>query len=301
MKGEFCRFRTSDGLELQGLYVPAGDASANGVVLHVHGLDGNFYENRFIEAVAAVYNRHGLDFLTFNNRGHDYISDILVEETAGGSATYRQAGGMYEVLRDCIADIAAAAGFARERGCRRVLLEGHSHGALKVLHYLVRARDPAVSGLVLMSPSDDFAQVRVRYGDRFAEGRATAGRMVEAGRGAELMPEGFYPYPTSARTFHDLFGADSIALAFNLARTDRDRFPELGLVSVPVLLLVGTVEEAFTGTAQAFVAAVGAELGRAKSFSPAVIEGAPHNYFGYESEVAAALDRWLETHPEVTA
>jgi alpha-beta hydrolase superfamily lysophospholipase len=173
MKGEFCRFRTSDGLELQGLYVPAGDAPANGVVLHVHGLDGSFYENRFIDAVAAVYNRHGLDFLTFNNRGHDYISDILVEEAAGGPATYRQAGGMYEVLEECVADIAAAAGFARGRGCRRVLLEGHSHGALKVLYYLVRARDPAVSGLVLMSPSDDFATARAQYGDRFAEGRVT--------------------------------------------------------------------------------------------------------------------------------
>jgi pimeloyl-ACP methyl ester carboxylesterase len=299
MKGEFCRFRTSDGLELQGLYVPAGDAPANGVVLHVHGLDGSFYENRFIDAVAAVYNRHGLDFLTFNNRGHDYISDILVEEAAGGPATYRQAGGMYEVLEECVADIAAAAGFARGRGCRRVLLEGHSHGALKVLYYLVRARDPAVSGLVLMSPSDDFATARAQYGDRFAEGRVTAERMVGAGRGAELMPEGFYPYPTSARTFHDLFKADSLALAFNLARTDRDDFPELGSVRVPVLLLVGTVEEFFTGKAQAFVDAVGAELGQAKSFSSAVIEDAPHNYLGHESEVAAALDRWLVAHPGV--
>jgi hypothetical protein len=63
---------------------------------------------------------------------------------------------------------------------------------------------------------------------------------------------------------------------------------------------VGTVEEFFTGKAQAFVDAVGAELGQAKSFSSAVIEDAPHNYLGHENEVAAALDRWLAVHPEVT-
>ena len=295
MTNEFCRFLTEDGLELQGLFVPPGDGARTALV-HVHGLDGNFYENRFIDTVAEVCRRRGLGFLTFNNRGHDYISDIIVERE-GEETGFRQVGGMYERLEECVPDIRAAIEFVWERGCERVLLQGHSHGGIKVLHYLSETRDPAVVGLVLMSPSDDFGLARANLGKRFEEFVEMARRMKEQGRERMLMPVAAFPYPTSGLAFLDTLGPDSIAKMFNLSRTDREEFPELNSVEVPVLMVVGTVEEAFVQPAQEYVDRVGEQLARVPSFTGVVVEGAPHNYLGCEDEVAGALDRWLADNP----
>ncbi|MFO7675477.1 MAG: alpha/beta fold hydrolase [bacterium] len=294
MNCEFVRFLTSDGLELQGLYVPAERAGAPALA-HVHGLDGNFYENRFIDALAASCRYRGLGFLTFNNRGHDYLADLLVDGGEGQPACYRQGGGMHETLGECVEDIRAALAWLSGRGHRRLVLEGHSHGALKALHYLHVTGDPRVAALALLSPSDDLAVARERLGDRFEAGRELAAELVANGRGGELMPDACYPHPTSAATFHDCLRPGSIALSFNLSRTDREEFPELVSVRVPAFLAVGTEAEAFTLPAAVFVDRAADALANAPSFHCAVIEGAPHNYLGHEDKLAAAVGRWLES------
>jgi hypothetical protein len=98
LKGEYCRTLTRDGLELQGfLAIPeAGPAKTS--VLHVHGLAGNFYENRFIDHVAASVVRLGVNFLTINTRGRDYISDFFWERP-DGTTQYKQIGGIYEISK----------------------------------------------------------------------------------------------------------------------------------------------------------------------------------------------------------
>jgi len=96
--GEFVRVLTEDGMELQGFYVgrsqklevrmqrsespnpelgPRSLTADPFCLVHVHGWDGNFYENRFIDHAAEVCARQGIGFVTGNNRGHDYIADIL--------------------------------------------------------------------------------------------------------------------------------------------------------------------------------------------------------------------------------
>jgi pimeloyl-ACP methyl ester carboxylesterase len=300
MNCEFVRFPTADGLELQGLYVPAGPVGAP-AALHVHGLDGNFYENRFIDAAAEEYRRRGVAFLAFNNRGHDYIADIVVDDGEGRPTGCRQAGGMYETLGECVEDIRAAMAWLAGRGHRRFILQGHSHGALKVIHYLDTTGDPAAAAVALLSPSDDFALARAKLGGRFEAGRELAAEMVANGRGGELMPPGYYDYPTSAGTFHDCFRPGSIALIFNLGRTDREEFPELGRLRLPVFLAVGTENEAFTLPGPELVDRAAAACASAESFHGAIIEGAPHNYLDFEDELAAALGRWLDDAGEAWA
>jgi pimeloyl-ACP methyl ester carboxylesterase len=292
MNGALCRAVTKDGLELVGFAAFPAGCSAVGV-LHVHGLEGNFYENRFIDAAADACCNAGCAFLAGNTRGHDYISDIIRTDPASGAIGYVQIGGLYERLRDCVEDIRAWAGWLQQRGCDRIILQGHSHGAVKVLHYLSTANDTAVAGLILLSPSDDFGLARQRLGKRFAEALALAAQLVRAGCERDLMPDEFFPYPTSAGAFLDTLGPDSLALAFNLSRTDRRDFPELNAVRVPVLMVTGTFEEAFAQTPKEYVARVGYELTSAPSFDSAIIKDAPHNYLGHEHELGAALGRWL--------
>ena len=48
MKQELVRINSIDGIEMVGiLYKP--EETSNTIVIHVHGLCGNFYENRFLK------------------------------------------------------------------------------------------------------------------------------------------------------------------------------------------------------------------------------------------------------------
>lgn len=324
--GELCRVVTEDGMELNGMYVgPSQKAKCKGqrpevpesgpspqlfapnplCLVHVHGWDGNFYENRFIDYAAAECGRLGIGFISGNNRGHDYIADILRSRTSQkskgksqkakltGRLDYVQVGGMYEKLADSVADIRAWIEFAFARGAGRIILQGHSHGAIKVANYLVTTRDSRVCGLILLSPSDDIGLARKQLGERFSWVLSRAREMTNKGSGRKLLPEKDSPYPVSAATFFDCHNKDSITGMFNISRTDRRQFPELAAVRVPVMLAVGTVDEAFVDRPHKYVDDIRACMVNCPSFTGAVIEGAPHNYLGRERELAVVLRRWL--------
>lgn len=288
--GELCRVITRDGLELHG-FSAAPRKPAQTALLHVHGWDGNFYENRFVLHAARVVTGRGFLFITANNRGHDYVADVLRDR--GRYLDYCQVGGIYERFADAVEDIRAWVDFCARRGCRRVILQGHSHGAIKALLYLDRTRDRRVSGLVLLSPSDDLGLVRAKLGPRYSRALALARRLVGQERDRELMPGWANEYPVSAGTFLDCFGPESVTGMFNIARTDRDEFPELARVKVPVLLAAGTEDEAFVGQPQDFCRDVAGLLAAAPAVTTAVIKGAPHNYLGRETRLAEVLDHWL--------
>ncbi len=318
--GELCRILTADGLELHGFFCPGQKPSAKRPrarrakrigVLHVHGWQGNFYENRFIYAAAASYSGRGLGFLAMNNRGHDYIADILrprgeakaeqqesSKQQRGGEtgvwADYVQLGGVYERLADSIPDIRAGLAFLAKRGYGRFILQGHSHGAVKAAHYLATTQDRRIAGLVLLSPSDDLAWGRKLLGDRFSAVLRRATALVRAGRERELLPAGAFPYPVSAGTFLDSFGPDAMPAMFNLSRTDRSEFPELAAIRVPTLAVVGTVEEAFVLEPADYLDRMRQAMVQAATFTGHVVNGAPHNYLRFEQQLAAVLEAWLD-------
>jgi len=308
-------------MELNGFYLPRGARDAGrgtrgsvpnpqplvpnpSCVVHVHGWEGNFYENRFVDHAVRACGRLGLAFAAFNNRGHDYVADVLRDRSqkAKGKSQnakvtarfdYVQLGGMFERFGECLPDVKAAVDFAQARGCRRVFLQGHSLGAMKVTYYLAKTRDPRIAGLILLSPADTLGWIREKLGRTFPKALAYARRLIQQGRGPELMPSRFHDSPVSARTFVEAYGPKSLTGIFNISRTDRQRFPELAAVSVPVLLAVGTVEEYFVGPAQRFVDGIAECIENCRSFTGVVIEGAPHNYLGHEPALAAELEDWL--------
>jgi hypothetical protein len=134
---------------------------------------------------------------------------------------------------------------------------------------------------------------RKQLGERFSWVLSRAREMTSKGSGRKLLPEKDFSYPVSAATFFDCHNKDSITGMFNMSRTDRKEFPELGSIRVPVFLAVGTVEEAFVGAPQKYVQDIRACMVNCPSFTGAIIEGAPHNYLGREAQLAGALKRWL--------
>ncbi|MGD9140011.1 MAG: alpha/beta hydrolase [bacterium] len=296
MKGEFARVITEDGLELQGLFVTPEGGASRSTVVHTHGLDGNFYENRFIDHIGHACVEAGFNFITSNNRGHDYISDFIVEAPGSGEFSYRQIGGIYEVFEESALDIAAWVDFAKSRGSTRIVIQGHSHGALKAVYYFTRGDLAGVEGLVLLSPSDDFGKQRAALGDEFGTALGLAEGLIKEGRELDLLPPGIFHYPISARSYHDIFRSGSPLGLFNVSRTDRNEFPELSSVRVPVLMIVGSVEEAFLGDPDDFIKAARELMPNAPGFEGTVLYGAPHNYLGSDAEAGRAIGAWLKAN-----
>ena len=71
--GQIVTLETEDGLALKGYLATANNSTAT--VIHIHGSCGNFYENAFIATMARLYTARGVNFLSFNNRGHDCIAE----------------------------------------------------------------------------------------------------------------------------------------------------------------------------------------------------------------------------------
>jgi alpha/beta superfamily hydrolase len=145
VNGQIITFYTSDGLGLKAYLATCDDSIAT--IVHVHGSCGNFYENAFIPTMAQLYTNNRINFLSFNNRGHDCIAEAY----QNGNLVY--IGGSYEKIEQCQLDIEGAIKYVQNLG-PRIVIQGHSFGCQKVLYYLKNA----VSNydFALLSPADTY-------------------------------------------------------------------------------------------------------------------------------------------------
>jgi hypothetical protein len=171
LNGTIVGFKTTDGLSMKG-YLALSSKSYS-TVIHVHGACGNFYENEFLPVMAESYTENGINFLTVNTRGHDCTAEAYKDRKLV------HIGGAYEILEESEYDIEGAVRFARKFG-RKIVLQGHSSGCLKILYYLARSRNDFDS--ILLSPTDPYvlhqnyvypekiehqlARIRREYADR---------------------------------------------------------------------------------------------------------------------------------------
>jgi pimeloyl-ACP methyl ester carboxylesterase len=122
---------TEDGLNLEGVVIRPTAASARMVaVVWVHGLTGRFYAKSAI-LVGRDLAGEGYTFVSGNNRGHDFGARYWNQ--ARGEPVL--AGGGWERFDESPFDVDAWLTFTASLGHERIVLVGHSLGALKVAHY----------------------------------------------------------------------------------------------------------------------------------------------------------------------
>jgi hypothetical protein len=146
MKGELVTFKNTDNRLLDGVLYE--DKINKVIVIHIHGSSGNFYQNQFIRKMAYIYNKNHIDMLSFNLTGHDGIAEGYRNgdfEYIGGSVTH---------FEECIADLDGAINFVSSLG-KRIILQGHSLGCDRIVHYLVKSRKSY--DFILLSPCDSYA------------------------------------------------------------------------------------------------------------------------------------------------
>ncbi len=294
MKSEFLRFYTNDNIELQGLlFKPEGNDNSKAVI-HIHGLSGNFYENHFIDSLARELTRVGYSFFAFNNRGHDYSTDLM--KASGKDISYIDGGGAYEIFSDCVYDIDAAIEYLKTAGIDAICLQGHSTGANKAVYYQYRKKIKEVKAIVLLSPCDDVGILQSKLGNnRFKKAIHRASNLVEANRGRTLMPTWAVFCPMSANTYLDSY-SDKSPLDIFPYRNRRRSFKELSSIQTPMLILFGNNGEYVLGDISETLELIRSKAKSSSRVDTRIIDGAPHNYLGKETEVSKIILEWLKAN-----
>jgi pimeloyl-ACP methyl ester carboxylesterase len=297
MRGELVRVFTEDGLELQGLFCPSRITKVNEiVVLHIHGFNGNFYEERFVDHIADRLTENGIAFLAVNTRGHDYSSNFIKKTDSG--LTYVQIGGAHEIFEECIYDIKAWIDLLQGRGYTNVILVGSSLGTLRAVFYQHQIKDKRVHGLVLISPVDHIGLQRTALGDKYDEAISVAKQMIEQGKSDAFMPMIYCPLwqrPIDAKAYVSAFDPNTKSAIFNF-HDPNARFEELSTIDCPILATYGTVGEAVVDNkVEEALSIIKKRAILAKRCDTALIQGAPHDYLGCEKELSEIIEKWIAT------
>ncbi|MFP7760183.1 alpha/beta hydrolase [Marisediminicola sp. LYQ134] len=262
---------TADGWTLDALHyrdprldsVPPSDRVA---VVHLHGKGGNMTSgmSRYLPELLP-----GVEHLSVNMRCHDLA-------TYSGRGDVPAGGGMFESLRDGHHDVHAAVRYLRDAGIGTVVLAGFSSGGWYVGDYSARHHD--VDARFLLSPLTD-NKTRLAWwfpdGDGIAERTELAEALVAAGRPHELIP-----VPS------DYWAISADAWLQRVGEEDGTWLTALRADDTPVLLVWGTEESRAELWRELYDSFPGAR-------SRAAVEGAEHDFVGFETEVAGLVSEWL--------
>ena len=203
-QNQLLQISTSDGLYLHGFYSPTEDKKT--ALLHIHGFEGNFYENSFIYSLIKETSQNNIAFLTVNTRGNNKITDF--NTISGG---YKTIGAWNELLEEAHLDISAWLKFLLDEGYQEIILQGHSLGTIKVVRYLFEGEyKDIISKLILLAPFEKHIP------------------------SSDLSPQ----------TFESWNNQSDLARVFDFSATDYD-FPILKQIKIPTKIIVGEKDEYF--------------------------------------------------------
>ena len=120
-------FKAQDGVILNGIMYKNTNKTAK-IIISVHGMATNCIKKRD-EIIAQKANEINIDFLAFNNRGHDLVNYIKKESEEKPEL----AGTAYEEIAESYEDIVGAINYAIEQGYKEIYIIGHSLG-LSLIH-----------------------------------------------------------------------------------------------------------------------------------------------------------------------
>jgi pimeloyl-ACP methyl ester carboxylesterase len=285
-KNKLVQTATSDGLFLHGYYVPSDDKKA--AILHIHGFEGNFYENKFVQVLADELESKNIGFLTVNTRGNGRDTDF---NTVDGK--YKRIGARYERLEEAHLDITAWLKYLMGEGYKEIILQGHSLGTMKAVRYLFEGEyGDKISRLILLAPFDKKGHMLVQEKNT-EELLKEAQKMVEAGRGEELITPDYGDGITSYETFISWYKQDELGRMFEFCSPEYD-FPILKQIKIPTKIIVGSIDEYFYPTNPNHPEeAMELLLRNIPNSKGKIIDGAVHSYKPHEDLMAKEVSNFV--------
>lgn len=270
---------TSDGLYLHGYYVPSDHKRIG--VLHLHGFEGNFYENKFVHVLANKMEQSGIGFLTVNTRGNGRDTDF---NTVDGK--YKKIGARYELLEEAHLDITAWLKSLIDEGYQEIVLMGHSLGTMKAVRYLFEGElIEKINKLILLAPFDKKGYMIVQKLDT-EDLLIKAKKMVDEGNGDELITPEYGDGIASYKTFISWYKQDDLGRMFEFCSPNYN-FPILKQIKIATKIVVGSKDEFFYPTNPTHPEeAMDILLKRIPNSEGEIIEGAVHSFAPHEDIMA---------------
>ncbi|MEO1994190.1 MAG: alpha/beta hydrolase family protein [Planctomycetaceae bacterium] len=284
MTVELVDVQTEDGIRLHGA-LQSTAAHAQELVICLHGVGSNFYGSTMMNRLSDDLACDRRDVLRVNTRGHD---SVFAAHTPTGPT---RLGAAYEVVDHCRLDVSAWIDWGQARSYQRVILLGHSLGAIKALYAQRFQPHPIVHAVVAISPPR-LAAGAFRQSARsseYLESLMAAERMLEQDRGSELIEIRFpFPMVISAASFHDKYGP-------------RERYNILNFVQhirCPSLYVYGGQElesggPAFAGLPEAIQKQTAERRLEGCRVETHVVPGADHLYTRSRDEMCRVVSDWL--------
>jgi pimeloyl-ACP methyl ester carboxylesterase len=287
MRTNLVRIPTDDKLLLQGLFHEP-DQNTSKAILFIHGVTGNFYQDRFLDAMANIFTNNGYAFIASNNRGHDYVAEIPV---VGKKNEYRKIGSAYEVFSECIQDIKGWIDYIESKGYKEIILIGHSLGASKISYYQGKTQDKRVTKMVLMSPIPIITVVEADA--QYKELQRIAFEMIKEGNGNSLMPKQLLGWilisPKAYLQYTQRGGEMDI---FNIY--DKDAPSVLSEIKTPVFAFWGSNDYLKDLVSlQETLELIKTKLHSSPRVDIDIIEGPGHSFEAFEEDVTNRVMDWI--------
>ncbi len=280
---------STDGIELDSiLYSPVKPTKK--IIIHVHGKEGHFIQNHFITAMGNAYPSLGYAFLTFNNRGHDYMADLLKKSSTG--FTWEQGGSIYDILEHAKYDISGIIAYARTLGYEEIILQGHSLGPHKICYYITHTEDHGVSKLILLTTAD----VQYQFDSSVPEWQKytlVAKRMIDEGKAKDIMPVKLWSNcPISAESYWNYTNPETNCFVFNGTHPDME-YKNFNKITLP-MLIVNPENDVATGIAQEKALELIKNNSISLDLTTRIIPDAVHNFLGKEILLTEIIGAWLK-------
>lgn len=289
MKTSFNRICTKDNLELAGLLYESKKPNGK-ILVHIHGMGGNFYESKFHDFMAQELTANGIAFFTFNNRGCELAKDLYKIE--GRKRNIVRIGNSYEKFEDSALDIKAAVDFAVSKGFSEIHLSGHSLGGPKIAYYSAELNDNRIKSLIFMSPAD---MVGLAKKDKdYQRDIDTANKMIADSKGGELMS--FLVWDEnylSADTYISIGSETSKVAIFNFYDL-KDPLTVLGKIKIPALTVTGRKDGALTIPIEETMNRIKKAMVSSPNVETNILGDADHQYSDYEQQLADAIRSWIQ-------
>jgi pimeloyl-ACP methyl ester carboxylesterase len=273
---------TEDGCVLDAAYWPAQGAppARADACLLLHGATGHAFRG-LQRTLGEGLSLRGTAVLALNTRGHDIVARIM------GPSGPVLGGTAFEDLDEAPLDVRAGFEWLRSRGHERVVIAGHSLGAVKCIFTQATAPLDGLAGLIAISPPRLAyqAQVDAATGELFLATLESARELVDSGRGDAVI-QAEVPLPS-------LFGAAQYVKKYG----PEDRY-DIGAyfprITTPSLLVLGTKEV----QEMVSIAATAAVVDDIDAVHPALttqlVDGADHQYTDRLGALLKVVAGWLE-------
>ncbi len=162
-------FETEDKAELVGLLHKGIETKK--VIISVHGMTSDCLKKRD-DIIAKSMTEAGIDYFSFNNRGHDVISYLSKE--INNEYTKQKSGTAFEDVEDSYYDIKAAIDKMCEKGYEEMYLQGHSLGCTKIVYAYNRLKEQneykyikVIKAIILISLIDIPKAQKINLKDKY--------------------------------------------------------------------------------------------------------------------------------------